>query len=102
MDKSGAVANLAVILGPLILGASVSLLLAIPTTGLLLLANIGAGLGVSLLVVSKWPKLFSGDFLSFGPSSRNAVFQKCYLAAYGCIILSICSFIALAVSVAYA
>jgi len=100
MGRSGAIANLAVILGPLVLGVSVLLLLAVPTTGLLLFASVGAGLGVSLLVVSKWPKLCSGDLFSFGPSPENAVLKRCYLAAYACIILSICSFIALAVSVA--
>ena len=101
MGKSGAIANISVILGPVLLGICVLLLVAIPTSGLLLLATLGGVLGMVLLVISKWPKLRSGSLVSFGPSAESLVFQRCYLAAYACITLSICSFIALAVSVAY-
>ena len=98
MGKSGAIANLAVILGPIVLGVAVLSLVAVPTAGLLLTASMGAGLGISLLVVSKWPKLCDGDVLSFGPAKGSVFRQKCYLAAHACITVSMLSFIAIALS----
>ena len=100
MGKSGAIGNLAIILAPIVLGVAVSLLVAVSTTALLLLAGLGAVAGLLLLVASKWPKLCSGEVLSFGPAKGSTFRQRCYLAAYGFITLSILSFIAIALSVA--
>ena len=101
MGKSGAIANTSLILGPILLATGVLLLVAIPTPGLLLLASLGGVLIITLLMTSKWSKLRSGHLFSVGPSAEKLVCQRYYLAAYACITLSICSFIALAISVAY-
>ena len=101
MGKSGAIANVLIILTPVLLGVSLSLLVAIPTASLLFVAVVSAVLGVILLSVSKWSKLRAGNLLSLGPSAERPVFRRCYLAAYGCIALSLSGFVALALSLSY-
>ncbi len=100
MGKSSSIAILAVIIGPMLFGLCVSALLGIPYPILALVAGTAAILGVTLLVMSKWPKLCSGDFFSFGPATTKPRLMKYYLAAYGFIVLTICSSTALISSLA--
>lgn len=102
MGKSGAIANVLIVLSPVILGVSLSLLVAIPIGGLLFVAVAAAVFGLILLLVSKWPNLRAGNLFSLGPSAERPVFRRCYFSAYGCIALSVSSFVALSLSLSYA
>ena len=88
MGKSGAIANIIVGLGPLIMALSILFVTVIGAVPSAVLAIIASICGVCLLVIAKLPVWKSGKFVTFGTRGLSPKGRRLYFWAWGFIVLA--------------